>query len=454
MGSVSVPTPPLSVSSSAPASSTSSEETSSSVPTSSTPPPTTSSTPSSTSSTPSSTSTSSSSDSSTLSSSSSTESISSTSLPPSSAPPSSTTVVSSSQHLTTSGGHIFTQTATSVITVGDPTPTAASRSSSSGFFHNTGAVAGVFTVVGLIALVLAVILGTNVIRRRRARKFDKEIDEAAAAAAAGSHAPDFDDYDYGSSNAPYGPYSDGSHGTFAQPPLSHNAVPEQYDMPSYDPYTTAGVGTAGAAGIGAGVGAMQRARSQLNQQDPYGAFAEPEQYEMQDSQLRYRRSTGPSAPAPYDLLEAAGIAGASDGPYAVARGPSQRGAPGLARNPSNPNPPVALSSESHYSGSQPGYGQPQAWNAAAPPPVPPSMPQPQPYEEDAYGGYLDEPSPDLANPYSPGMPAPAHSQSHTPSDEGVHPPYVVDQNDSRASLRDEEDYGYDGGRRVLRVANE
>ena len=46
------------------------------------------------------------------------------------------------------------------------------------FFHNKGAVAGVFTVVGLIALIIFFILGTTFIRKRRARKFDKEIDEA------------------------------------------------------------------------------------------------------------------------------------------------------------------------------------------------------------------------------------------------------------------------------------
>ena len=41
------------------------------------------------------------------------------------------------------------------------------------FFSNKGAVAGVFTVVGLVALALIIALATNVIRRRRAKKFDE-----------------------------------------------------------------------------------------------------------------------------------------------------------------------------------------------------------------------------------------------------------------------------------------
>ncbi|KAI9070236.1 hypothetical protein FKP32DRAFT_16034 [Trametes sanguinea] len=98
------------------------------------------------------------------------------------------------------------------------------------FFHNTGAVAGVFTVVGLAALAIVIALVTNAMRRRRAKKLDREIAEAAAEAA---HAPAFVDDDYypddrlgkGGSSTGGGPssggdlrsaYSDTTHGTFAQ----------------------------------------------------------------------------------------------------------------------------------------------------------------------------------------------------------------------------------------------
>ncbi len=62
------------------------------------------------------------------------------------------------------------------------------------FFKNTAAVAGVFTVVGLIGLVLVIALGTNAIRRRRAKRFDADVAAAAAEAAATSNYP-FDDDD-------------------------------------------------------------------------------------------------------------------------------------------------------------------------------------------------------------------------------------------------------------------
>ncbi|KAG6858036.1 hypothetical protein C0995_003156, partial [Termitomyces sp. Mi166 len=51
------------------------------------------------------------------------------------------------------------------------------------FFQNTGAVAGIFTAVGLIILALLVFLTTFIIRRRRQAKFNRELDEATAEAA-------------------------------------------------------------------------------------------------------------------------------------------------------------------------------------------------------------------------------------------------------------------------------
>ncbi|KAF9519662.1 hypothetical protein BS47DRAFT_1077305 [Hydnum rufescens UP504] len=46
---------------------------------------------------------------------------------------------------------------------------------SSGFFSNTGAVAGTFTVVGLVGAGLFVAFVVLIVKRRRAKKFDQEI---------------------------------------------------------------------------------------------------------------------------------------------------------------------------------------------------------------------------------------------------------------------------------------
>ncbi|TFY78656.1 hypothetical protein EWM64_g5354 [Hericium alpestre] len=329
------------------------------------------------------------------------------------------------------------------------------------FFHNKGAVAGVFAVVGIVVVIIAFVVITSAIRRRR---------------------PDFDDYDYTSGNTAgtgYGGYSDGSHGTFAQPPMSHQPG-EAYNMSNIPPSQEYLGAAAGAAGIGAGVGAMQRARSHRDPQDPYGAFAnrEPDQYEMPDSQqLRYRGNTGvPDNQNPsYDLLAAAGLQGVGSDPYALTRGPSQsarpqyppqpQSQPGVARNPSNRD---ALSSENHYPSSntsgQP-YGQPPYYQETAPAQlqqqqarnVPAALaPGRVPADGSAYGGYLDTGA-TMPNPHSPRPntpPSPVESEAELVRPDAGHLQHIVENDDSQPSLHDEEDYGYDSGRRVLRVANE
>ena len=191
------------------------------------------------------------------------------------------------------------------------------------FFHNTGAVAGVFSVVGIIALVLIFVLLTSFVRRRRARKFDREIDEAAAVAAA-AQAPDFDDFDYTSGTGiGYAQYSETSHGTYNQPPLSHERSRNNLgDIPtSFETHNNTG-GPAGAAGIGA------RGRSlRSGMQDPFGALTNPpEQYEMTESRRSWNqgslRAGGGPEVTTYDMLQAAGLSGSD--PYAVTRAPSTR----------------------------------------------------------------------------------------------------------------------------------
>jgi hypothetical protein len=141
--------------------------------------------------------------------------------------------------------------------------------SPSRFFSNKGEVAGLFTVVGLAALVTF-----TCIRCHCAEKFDRDVAEAAMQAAATSHSANFDDYGYGSNDNPYTGYSVESHGTYGQPAVSHGGHVESYVMRD----VSVGMGMGGSRDTGAGAGykyatgvdigaagggvAMQRARSQ------------------------------------------------------------------------------------------------------------------------------------------------------------------------------------------------
>ncbi|KAJ6479980.1 hypothetical protein C8R47DRAFT_1218903 [Mycena vitilis] len=177
------------------------------------------------------------------------------------------------------------------------------------FLQNKGAVAAVFTIVGLVAAGLIFALVTSAIRRRKAKRFDREIAEEAKRAPAPVFVDDDDDYNGGYSTAAYGagaggytdygaaghspadayaksaaghgPSSDGypasnavhsgegtpsnymypsgysdlgfsdvsSHGTYAQPPMDAYAA-QGAGGAGYGAYGAAGMGAAG-AGAGA-----------------------------------------------------------------------------------------------------------------------------------------------------------------------------------------------------------
>ena len=321
------------------------------------------------------------------------------------------------------------------------------------FFHNTGAVAGVFSVVGIIALVLIFVLLTSFIRRRRARKFDREIDEAAAAAAA-AQIPDFDDFDYTSgTGVGYAQYSETSHGTYNQPPLSHERSRNNLaDIPtSFDTHNN--TGSPGAAGIGA------RGRSlRGGMQDPFGALANPpEQYEMTESRRSWHQGTlrgggGPEVTT-YDMLQAAGMSGSD--PYAVTRAPSTRlanipmqsGVSGLTRSQSQGTSTLPTNAENY-----PMPTAAPAYPGGQDRPYPPEKARYSglyrpPGDADVYGGYQDRPSASLDNPHSAGLPPPRSQDEHEDMDE----PSPYREEPARASLADDEDYGYSIGNRVLRV---
>jgi len=346
-------------------------------------------------------------------------------------------------------------------------PTAATNNdtstSSNSFFKNTGAVAGVFSVVGLIVIAIFVALVTNAVRRRRAQKFDRDVAEAAAEAAASSRSP-FDDYTYNGSSGGGGgggggyPYSDTTHGTFGQAPMG--LPTDTYgmnEMTQYDPYAagavslaTANVGrvrgrqdseTQRAPGI-AGVGAGNLAR-EPSRRTPYHAFAGPgpQPQETLDHTLSGRyRSRG------IELLEGAGLAGtgvaamtaANNGAY-INRRPSQY-------------------TQTH--GSMRSHGHSQGHSSSENYPIPPqaiyqSPPRNDSQSGDAYTGFVSAPSPQPL--LSPGVsnshessPSPPPAQSHSPVGEVEGEDYH--DGDQRVSYADDEDYGQHN--RVLRVANE
>ncbi|KAH7890198.1 hypothetical protein F5I97DRAFT_651795 [Phlebopus sp. FC_14] len=397
----------------------------------------------------------------------------SASAPTSSASTPTSVAPSTSQFLTSSGAVV--ETVTTVVTPTasiTPSPANNSSSSSNSFWHNTGAVAGVFTVVGLVVVAIFVALVTNAVRRRRAQKFDRDVAEAAAEAAASSRSP-FDDYQSYQNTSPGGGYgySDNSHGTFRQPPMApQNDAYGMSEMSRYDPYAAAGAagmtaaaaldnsrmrkdtlpGAPGIAGVGAGSLGREPSR-----RDPYHAFAGPgpQPHEMMDN-TPYMRS-----PANQDALEAAALAGAAT--------MADNGA-FLNRRPSD------YTQQTHHSIRSQGYG-----SSPPPPPVPEkNYPAPMQYgyqpeaypqrgdtrSADPFATYSTMPYPQSSSP-SPGLPNPHGSSSPSPPahhsdgafggehsmedfhDEGS--PTALRGEEERMSFHDEDDV--DQGNRVLRV---
>jgi hypothetical protein len=342
--------------------------------------------------------------------------------------------------------------------------------SNKGFFDNTGAVAGTFSVVGLVGLGILIFIVTTVIRRRRAERFDKDVALAAAEAAATSQNPGFDDdYAYGSNGHGAGSY--GYADTYNQDPVKFPPPRETYGMSDIggttyadpDNYSTGTGGGPGAAGIGAG--ALYRSKSGKDQLEPYHAYAAHQDPTMsQQANLRYRNPAQDRWDGPNP------VGGGYDAVQNVSRSPPDNG---VIRSKSLQSNNPAPSVSSHYS-TDPLTHDPYA----QPPPMPESyldhyrtgpdskhQPQTRPLSTvsmtDAYGGVTpgkplaqQPPVPersgdlrDLPNPFesqTPGDPRLSGSSNYS---EGPHPDFGLD--DPRMSLRDDEDYG--AGRRVLKV---
>lgn len=176
-----------------------------------------------------------------------------------------------------------------------------------------------------------------------------------------------------------GAYSDNSHGTYGQPPMQPSSTfdvggaggggPAGYHIGPGEVFDASAYG-AGAAGVGA---AMARSRSQKALQgemggpgsgghDPYPAFAGGayEMREVGNGAGHHGAGAGGGGYADYDILQAAGLAGASGDPYAIARGQS-------LRNQNNNNPALSRngsqSSQNALAGMAPPLPNPYAQQA-------------------------------------------------------------------------------------------
>lgn len=328
-----------------------------------------------------------------------------------------------------------------------------------------------FAVVGLVALVIAVAFITNAVRRRRAKKFDREIADAADEARKASADPSLfhQDEDFGGGYDTYSGglarsrsvYTDHTHGTYSQQPLRpvESYGMSELNVAAGDPYAAAGVG-GGMAGMGAalggaagnaGIGAagLNRSRSTTA---PYNAFAGPAGYprpvprETEDPfydappmPTNFAAAYGqPPAHSQAGLFEATGLgaAGATAAATGVnlARGPSQHQA-NLSRSGSR-----TLDHAMDPYAATP-YYPPQPPRSASPPPMP------FPGESDPYGGYA------TASPTHDTFVVSGSPEHEEGEEEEEEPPYreYEHEHDVRDSMGDEADYGYGGGRRVLKV---
>lgn len=119
-------------------------------------------------------------------------------------------------------------------------PGTESSHGASNFFDNTGAVAGVFVVIGLVVTAIIVTFTFIMLRRRRRQRLDRDVAAAAAAAAAASHSR-FDEEDDQPSMTQYGGYytaTNSGHSVDQQQANLHHGY--DYEDPSggYDPYAS------------------------------------------------------------------------------------------------------------------------------------------------------------------------------------------------------------------------
>lgn len=257
--------------------------------------------------------------------------------------------------------------------------------------------------MGLIGAVILIALIVNCIRRRRAQEFDREIAEAAAEAAA-VRAPAFlddetENYGPGYSGASaYGKYSDVSHGTYSQPPMSEAYNMRQMGPGPGDIYDTSVYTAAAAVGAGAGAAGIGVARARSRRDfaaglqegtSPYPAFAGPQYNDMYNNSRTpppdFRGAGSPDSDADPAIIGGAGAAAPRRG---FSQQTHQTGYSNMSRNRSA----NGLSSDGHSS-QVPLALQPRAQrnNSVAQGPAPDMVPT-----------VVEDPSPTdpLPNPFS------------------------------------------------------
>lgn len=392
-------------------------------------------------------------------------------------------------------------------------------------------MAGTFSAVGVVALVIIGFLITAGIRRRRARKFDDEVEEAAAEAAKATDRAYMDDDDYspgGGANSQHTGYSDVTHGTFAQQPMSvesygmreinpggyvnyHDIQPAGQAQADYNPYGAAGVGAVG----------RSKSMRDPNGSTPYNAFAQPHYTADTNPYAVHTQHTDyPSGSDPYDtsasqnrqadLLDAAGLSTGAAAGASMASNPSRRSAAAAAQERGvalgrSPSQVPTLHNGADLQRNKSISLEPGFFDPGAPPlPTGPSAhgglvsgkSGMTGYNPPAQESYADRYAPEglvlarkkstasrspttpsrpssMLDPYptAPPAPAPTLSQSShgadliggqrssrvmsygSDSDDDELPPMRphLATHDSRASFQDAQDYGYNGGARVLRV---
>ncbi|GAA6001559.1 hypothetical protein JCM10207_006723 [Rhodosporidiobolus poonsookiae] len=121
--------------------------------------------------------------------------------------------------LTTSGTVVVVTSVYTAVVTGNPSATGSrnlndSSGSGNSFFNNTGAVAGTFVVVGLLAAGIVIGLGWFFLRRKRARQLDEDIRVAAGGAGDGGAGINrFDGEDDDDASDPFDRFGSEGHGS-------------------------------------------------------------------------------------------------------------------------------------------------------------------------------------------------------------------------------------------------
>ncbi|CAE6395056.1 unnamed protein product [Rhizoctonia solani] len=381
--------------------------------------------------------------------------------------------------VTTSNGQLVT--ATIVVSASETAAAAATKKS---FFQNTGAVVGVFVVVGIVAMILLVVIGTVFLRRRRAKQFDLDVQEAAREAAR-AQAPIEDDDDYtGTSynthnskpmSAEQRAYGYGATNASGWDPYARGAAPGGYEMQHRRASVVTST-TPGMAGFGAG-DTFAREQGYGQQQGYNQAYAQPyaqgnqgyaqqQGYAPDGYNTGYGQGYGQQAHNPSNTSSGYNNTSPQQG-YALAQEqPGQGGRAPVHAQMMMPDPQRhsynnvgAFRQSPSYGEAHPGeqvqYGHAEPEDTSGQDGRYPSAPR---MSEDPYGGYLpyDEPGPSTTS-QAPSSNPPAYATG--PSNVGATGDRKVARQPSGKShetrySRDDDESDEEPTRRVLKVANE